>query len=93
VRLVTNDAGIAAGLDEVRNLVSADGGDIVLDGVDGTTVKLRLVLETAHCVECVMPRTFLEHVALDVFRRNGATTDAVVIDDPRERPDFVTPDH
>jgi len=90
---VTNDAGIAAGLDEVRGLVSADGGDVVLDGVEGTTVKLRLVLETAHCVECVMPRTFLEHVALDVFRRNGTIADAVVIDDPREHPDFVTPDH
>jgi len=51
------------------------------------------VLETAHCVECVMPRQFLEHVALDVFRRNGAEADAVAIDDPRERPDFVMPDH
>ena len=40
-----------------------------------------------------MPRQFLEHVALDVFRRNGVTADAVAIDDPREHPDFVMPDH
>ena len=88
-----DESGIAAGLDEVRGLVSPDGGDVVLDGIDGSTVRLRLVLETAHCVECVMPRTFLEHVALDVFRRNGAEVDAIAISDPREDPDFVAPDH
>ena len=88
-----DDAGIAAGLDEVRGLVTPDGGDVVLEGVDGTTVRLRLVLETAHCVECVMPKPFLEQVALDVFRRNGAEADSVTIDDPREHPDFVMPDH
>jgi hypothetical protein len=88
-----DDSAVTAGLAEVRGLVSPDGGDVVLEGVDGATVRLRLVLETAHCVECVMPRAFLEHVALDVLRRNGADAEAVTIDDPRERPDFVMPDH
>ena len=90
---MTGDPAVTAALDEVRGLVSADGGDVALEGIDGAIVRLRLVLETAHCVECVMPRPFLEHVALDVFRRNGAHADTVVIDDPRERPDFVMPDH
>jgi hypothetical protein len=88
-----DDSAVTAALDEVRGLVTPDGGDVVLDGVDGDTVRLRLVLETAHCVECVMPKPFLEQVALDVFRRNGAEADAVRIDDPREHPDFVMPDH
>ena len=57
-----------------------------LEGVDGSTVRLRLVLESAHCVECVMPRTFLEQVALDVFRRNGTGAEAVTIDDPASGP-------
>jgi hypothetical protein len=87
----TDDSVLAAGLDEVRGLVSPDGGEVVIDAVDGTTVRLRLVLESAHCVECVMPRPFLEHVALDVFRRNGAAVDTITIDDPREHPDFVAP--
>ena len=90
---MTGDPAVAAALDEVRGLVSADGGDVQLEGVDDTTVRLRLVLETAHCVECVMPRPFLEQVSLGVFQRNGVAVDAVAIDDPREHPDFVMPDH
>ena len=88
-----DDAAVTAGLAEVRGLVSPDGGDVVLEGVDGATVRLRLVLETAHCVECVMPRPFLEQVSLGVFQRNGVAVDAVAIDDPRDHPDFVMPDH
>ncbi len=90
---MSNDPAVDAALDEVRGLVTPDGGDVELDGVDDSTVRLRLVLETAHCVECVMPRPFLEQVALGVFQRNGVGVDAVAIDDPRERPDFVMPDH
>jgi hypothetical protein len=88
-----DDAALTAALDEVRGLVSADGGDVLLDGVDGDTVRLRLVLETAHCVECVMPRPFLEQVSLGVFQRNGVEAAVVAIDDPRDHPDFVMPDH
>jgi hypothetical protein len=87
-----DDSAVNAALDEVRGLVSPDGGDVALDGVDGATVRLRLVLESAHCIECVMPRQFLEQVALDVFRRNGADAESVTIDDPREHPDFVMPE-
>ena len=62
-------------------------------GVDGSTVNLQLVVETASCVECVMPREILEQVALNIFQRNGVDADTVVIDDPREHPDFVMPEH
>jgi len=76
-----------------QDLARASGGDVQLAGVDGDTVNLRLVLETAHCVECVMPRPFLEQVALGVFQRNGVDAATVAIDDPREHPDFVMPEH
>jgi hypothetical protein len=79
-----SDAALTAALEEVRALVQADGGDLLLTGVDDGTVDLALVLEDAHCIECVMPRDFLEQVALDVLRRGGATVAAVRIADPRE---------
>ncbi len=87
-----DESTVAPALAELRGLVSADGGDVTLLTIDGSTVRVGLVLESAHCVECVMPRPFLERVALDVFRRNGVDADEVVIDDPREHPDFVMPD-
>jgi hypothetical protein len=89
---MTEDPAVTAAVDEVRGLVSPDGGDIELTGVDGATYQLRLVLENSHCIECVMPRPFLEQVALDVFQRNGTDAVAVAIDDPREHPDFVMPE-
>ena len=88
-----DETAITPALDEIRGLVQADGGDMVLTSIDGGAIALRLVVEGAHCVECVMPREFLEQVALDVFRRSGVETESVVVDDPREHPDFVMPDH
>ena len=84
---------LLAALDEVRELVAADGGDMVLTGIDGATARLQLVVEHSNCVECIMPRDILEQITLDIFTRGGAGVDAVAIDDPREHPDFVMPEH
>jgi Fe-S cluster biogenesis protein NfuA len=86
-------AQLVPALDEVRALVQADGGDMVLTSVDGETVNLQLVVEGSTCVECVMPREFLEQIALDSLRRAVPGVGAVKIDDPREHPDFVMPEH
>jgi hypothetical protein len=88
-----DEATLTPALDEIKGLVQADGGDMLLTAVDGSTIRLQLVVEGASCVECVMPREFLEQIALDIFRRGGVDADAVAIDDPREHPDFVMPDH
>lgn len=83
-------------LEELRTLVQADGGDMVWTSTDDTskTVNLSLVLEGASCIECVMPKMFLEQIALDSFKRANAGVDAVSIFDPREDdPDFVMPEH
>ena len=90
-----DEATIAPALDEVRSLVQADGGDMELVALDGSTgtVSLRLVLEGASCEECVMPRDFLEQIALDVLRRTASGVSSVSIDDPREHPDYVPKGH
>jgi hypothetical protein len=73
-----------AALAGVRALVSADGGDIVVASTTDDAVHLTLLLETAECADCVMPRQFLETVALDMMQPNLSGLTTIVIDDPRE---------
>ena len=73
-----------AALTEARELVQADGGDLVVDAVDGVTIRAHLVVEGAECAECVMPKQFLEQVALDIVRRQLPSIGQVEIHDPRE---------
>lgn len=66
-------------LSPVRDILQADGGDIELVSFEGGTAQLRLILETAECAECVLPKPILEDVAAKLL---GVK---VTIDDPRER--------
>ena len=77
---------LQAPLEELRAILTADGGDIELERFDdeALTVRLRLVLESAECKECVMPAPILEDIALSAFQRAGAPVDRVIIEDPRE---------
>jgi Fe-S cluster biogenesis protein NfuA len=88
-------ATIAPALEEARSLVQADGGDMELVSVDAAsgTVNLKLILEGASCIECVMPKEFLDQIVLDMLQRAGHTVSAVDIYDPREDPDWVAPEH
>ena len=81
---VIDRAELDAALGDVCELVTADGGDLVLASVDGDTVHLTLVLETAECQECVMPGAFLSQVALDMLTPAVPGLSVVVVDDPRE---------
>lgn len=65
-------------LTPVRELLQLDGGDVELLTSDATSVHLRLILESAECAECVLPRPILEDVAAKLL---GV---AVRIDDPRD---------
>lgn len=77
---------LATALEAPRALVQADGGDLELTSVADTTIELRLIVETAECAECVMPRRFLEQITLDMVRKELPAVAAVSIDDPREQP-------
>jgi Fe-S cluster biogenesis protein NfuA len=90
---VIDETAVRDGLEEVQELVRADGGDMRLASIEGSTVHLELVLEGANCVECVMPRDILEQIALDVVQRRAPDVSTLHIDDPREHPGFVPPDH
>ena len=69
---------------ELRALVALDGGDVELVSATEGTVALKLILEGAECRECVMPKDFLEQIALDMVTARLAEVSTVSIDDPRE---------
>lgn len=69
---------------ELRALVALDGGDVELVSTTGGTVALKLILEGAECRECVMPKEFLEQIALDMVSTRLSQVIIVTIDDPRE---------
>jgi Fe-S cluster biogenesis protein NfuA len=92
---VLDDTQVRAALIEVATLVQADGGDIELVSMDPERgeVALRLVVEGANCAECVLPRPMLEGMATSIMQRSAPAIRAVSIDDPREHPGYIAPEH
>jgi Fe-S cluster biogenesis protein NfuA len=73
------------GIEKLRSLLRADGGDLELVAIEPDTgvVRLRLVLEDANCAECVMPGTHIAEVATQSLRRVSPDVSHVIVEDPR----------
>ena len=70
-------------LDEVRPALHADGGDVELIGVDGSTVRLCL---TGACRRCPMARSTLSDFVAERIRLYVPEIDEVVAVDPVSSP-------
>jgi hypothetical protein len=79
-------AGLDAALAAVRELLGPDGADVEPAGwePDHGRLRLRLVLESAECAECVLPRPMLDRVLLDTIRSHAAAVRELDVDDPRD---------
>lgn len=80
-----DDSPVEAGIERLRSLIAADGGDLEVRSWDPDTgvLTIRLILEDAICRECVMPREFLEPIALDMLGSAEPAVRSVAIEDPR----------
>ena len=87
---MVEESEVRSALVEVAGLVQADGGDLELVSVDTATgaVALRLLLESANCAECVLPRAMLEGVATGMLQRSVPGVTGISIDDPRDDPGY-----
>jgi hypothetical protein len=83
---VNDPAGIVAAL---QPLVEADGArlELVALASEERSVSLRLVLDGVECLDCVMPRDYLEQLSLKLIQATQPAVERVVIDDPREHAD------
>ncbi len=83
-------AGVIAELDEI---VAADGGRLLVRGVDGSTVTLALDLSASNCPECVLPKDMLVQIATARLRDADPDIASVELSDPREDPGFEPSGH
>ena len=76
---------VAAAVDEIGRFLRADGADLLLVEANPKTarIRLRLVLDTVGCEECVLPPAELRATITDSLQRRIAGEFEVLLDDPR----------
>lgn len=74
---------ISEAIAPLAEALNADGAELHVSAVEGSTVEFRLSVTDATCAECVMPRETLEELLLDAIVAAGHPVDRVRLDDPR----------
>lgn len=68
----------------LTTLVEQDGGSIELVQFTNDSMEFNLLLDSAECAECVMPKQFLEEVFLAQAQTIYGNLRSVLINDPRK---------
>ena len=68
----------------LTELVAQDGGAIELVQFTCESMEFNLLLDSAECAECVMPKQFLEQLFLDQAQKIYGNLRSVLINDPRK---------
>ncbi len=78
--------GLDAGLVAVDGFLGPDGATVTVEAWDAATgqLSLRLVLESADCAECVVPRPMLDSLLLETLRRYAPAIRGLALADPRD---------
>lgn len=75
---------LAAIVQPLAESLRADHADLEVIGYESETAHLRLVLTDEACLECIMPKDFLETMLLDVIGTAYPQVHRVALNDPRE---------
>lgn len=78
-------ASVTAAVEEMAQVLRADGGDLVLVGADPATdrIEVRVELEGVECLDCVMPAAALHDVISASIARHSRGEFELVLVDPR----------
>ena len=68
----------------LTTLVEQDGGSIELVQFTNDSMEFNLLLDSAECAECTMPKQFLEEVFLAQAQTIYDNLRSVLINDPRK---------
>jgi hypothetical protein len=83
-------SGVPPGLDEgltaVREFLGPDGAELEVTDWDAPTgtLAVRLVLDSAECAECVIPRPMLDTLLVETLRTHAPEIQLLDLDDPRD---------
>ena len=80
-----NPTDVAAAVEELADIIRADGGDLVLVEADPATdrVEDRLDLEGVSCLDCILPPEQLRQVLQEGIARRVPSEFELVVHDPR----------
>jgi Fe-S cluster biogenesis protein NfuA len=76
---------VAAAVDELAQIIRADGGDLVLVDADAARdrIEVRLDLDGVSCLDCILPPAELRRVLEDGIARRVRAEFELVVHDPR----------
>ena len=80
-----DEAAVTEAVEEMAELLRLDGADLVLVAADPAAdrVEVRLEIEDASCVDCILPPDHLRTVIHDAVAKRVASEFELVIHDPR----------
>jgi Fe-S cluster biogenesis protein NfuA len=80
---VIDVASVTEAVEEMAEVLRADGGDLVLVGADPATdrIEVRVELAGVECLDCVMPPSALHDViSASIARRSRGEFELVLVD-------------
>lgn len=75
---------VEAAIAGMRQAIQADGADLVVEGVEGSVARMRLVFGPDVCEECILPNEMLRSMLLTAVRKTVPEITDVSLEDPRE---------
>jgi hypothetical protein len=81
-----SDARVLALVEELNDIVAADGATLRITDSTAATLALELDLTQSECPECVVPKQFIVDIVTARFSETGDPAPAISLFDPREEP-------
>jgi hypothetical protein len=76
-------AQLEAGLAQVREALRLDGADLEVLGLEGAEARVRLIIGPEACLDCILPKEFLEQMLLHDVQAAMPEVTHITLDDPR----------
>lgn len=80
---MSGTAALKGAMGSIRETLQADGADVEVVGYHDGVASLRLLLDDATCVDCVMPKDTLEEIILLTLQQELPEVAKVEVGDPR----------